>query len=114
MTGDPFYYSKPWRRMRAIVLREEPFCWCGCGQPSNTVDHKKERATHPELELVRSNLRGAFRNCHNRRTAAESGAFGNPRRPARTIGCDESGRPLDENHHWNARPHATAAQQLST
>lgn len=75
-----FYWSKPWRAIRKVVLKEEPYCWCGCGRRSNTVDHIKDRKDFPALALARSNLRAAYANCHNRRTAAESGGFGNRKR----------------------------------
>lgn len=64
-----FYASKDWRRLRAIVLREEPVC--PCGNPTNTVDHVLDRRQRPDLALVRSNLRGLCKRCHDSRTARD-------------------------------------------
>lgn len=75
-----FYSTREWRRIRAVVLREEPFCACGCGRTSNTVDHVKNRRAYPELALERTNLRGWYDACHNRKTASQDGGFGNRRK----------------------------------
>ena len=72
-----FYWSKPWREVRARVLAEEPSCFCGCGLPSNTVDHVKNRREYPALALERANLHGWYDRCHNRKTATLEGGFGN-------------------------------------
>lgn len=78
--GRQFYSTPEWRAVRAEVLREEPFCRCGCGAESDTVDHIIPRRERPDLALVRSNLRAMYSRCHNRHTAAAGGGFGN-RRP---------------------------------
>jgi 5-methylcytosine-specific restriction protein A len=64
-----FYSSKEWRRMRAIVLRDEPLC--ACGQSSDTVDHIIDRRKRPDLALERSNLKGMCSGCHSRKTATD-------------------------------------------
>jgi 5-methylcytosine-specific restriction endonuclease McrA len=66
-----FYTSQAWRTLRAQVLREEPWCRCGCGRPSLDVDHIKPRTTHPALALERSNLRALSRECHGRVTRTQ-------------------------------------------
>ena len=62
--------GRPWRRLRAQVLREEPICYlCGV-RPSTVVDHVLPLSRFPHLAHVRSNLHGACRWCngskHNR------------------------------------------------
>ena len=48
-----------WRKLRAVVLREEPICAVpGCGRPSTEVDHILPLKFRPELALDRANLRG--------------------------------------------------------
>jgi len=77
-----FYSSKPWRALRAEVLKEEPYCRCGCGKPSDTVDHTIPRSERPDLELDRANVRAWWSSCHNRKTATFDGGFGNVKRKA--------------------------------
>jgi 5-methylcytosine-specific restriction protein A len=81
-----FYSSPPWRKLRARVLREEPFCACGCGERTDTVDHIKSAREHPELRLMRSNLRAWFGDCHNRKTATFDGGWGNAKRAQQATG----------------------------
>lgn len=59
-----FYDSARWRRLRALVLAEQPLC--ECGQIATIVHHVLERSTHPELELSRTNLTGVCDACHTR------------------------------------------------
>jgi 5-methylcytosine-specific restriction protein A len=71
---DRWFYATPeWRRLRARVLLEEPTCHCGCGRPSDQVDHIVSRRARPDLELERSNVRAFARSCHSRRTARDQG-----------------------------------------
>src|SRR4029453_4683971 len=65
-----FYTSAAWRRLRAQVLLEAPWCQCPdrCGRLSLDVDHIVPRSERPELELVRTNLRALSRECHGRIT----------------------------------------------
>lgn len=78
-TQQGFYQSTRWRRRRAQVLREEPFCRCGCGRPSVDVDHVNARRTElaagrdPER---RENLRAFAHGCHSRRTATDQSGWG--------------------------------------
>lgn len=63
-----FYTSKAWRDLRADVLRDEPWCACGCGRRSQDVDHIIPRSVRPDLQLERANLRAYAHACHARRT----------------------------------------------
>ena len=86
-----FYSSPAWRRVRAIVLRDQPACQCG--QPSTEVDHKISRRERPDLALVRSNLEAKCKTCHSRRTATEHGGFGNtPRGGPKSLGLNAESR----------------------
>ena len=70
MAGDPFYKSRSWRRLRALVLSEEPFCrYCmevGDTTLSTVVDHIIRRRERPDLALDRDNLAGCCEYCHNK------------------------------------------------
>lgn len=67
LTIDP-RHTRAWRRLRALVLREEPICRLRfpgiCTGASTTADHIKPVETHPELALVRSNVRGTCWPCN--------------------------------------------------
>lgn len=64
-----FYQSRPWRELRAIKLRQDPLCEkCkaeGRLTPAKHVHHRKERRTHPELELDLANTESLCIPCHN-------------------------------------------------
>lgn len=73
---DPFYYSAAWIRLRDMVRAEEPICR-ECEKRGRTtlteqIDHIEPRSKRPDLELVRENLQGLCRGCHNAKTRAES------------------------------------------
>jgi 5-methylcytosine-specific restriction protein A len=66
-------YDAAWQEIRAVVLREEPFCRlclaAGRRTASEHVDHIRPLrvgGTH-----ARINLRALCASCHNRRTATE-------------------------------------------
>lgn len=65
-----FYQSARWRKVRAIVLSEEPFCRACRKQPSNEVDHVVPRAQGGE-PFERGNLQGMCKPCHSTKTAME-------------------------------------------
>lgn len=81
--------SAVWRRLRAYVLQLHPLCACGCGRPSDTVDHIDGDAMNNEI----ANLQGMTAACHSRKTASADGGFGNRKGKARPKGCDEHGNP---------------------
>lgn len=62
--------SQAWKRLRRQVVIEEPICWLkleGCSGQSTTADHIQPVSSHPELALVRANLRGACKSCNRKR-----------------------------------------------
>lgn len=64
-------YDADWRRVRAEVLREQP--WCPCGKRATDVDHIQSfRGIADPLRLARSNLRALCHPCHMARTARQS------------------------------------------
>ncbi len=72
-------YDGHWRKVRALVLSEEPLCR-PCGQAGRTteatcVDHAtplSKGGTHH-----RKNLVPMCQSCHSAKTATEDGGFGN-------------------------------------
>ena len=92
MAADPFYKSKAWRRLRDLVLSEEPFCrYCsqqGYTTPSVVVDHIQRRRDHPDLALVRDNLQGLCKYHHDSVKAREEYA-------GAELGCGVDGEPFD-------------------
>lgn len=63
---DPFYISKPWRRVRLYVLQRNMY-WCQvCKRRfANTVHHKTARKERPDLALDPENLEAICAICHN-------------------------------------------------
>lgn len=101
-TNDP-----RWRRLRALVMSEEPFCrHCieqSVNPPSPTVivDHIDGKAAELD-DYRRSNLQGLCRYHDGLKSVAENSGFGGARATSRPAGCDEQGRPLDPQHPWSA------------
>jgi 5-methylcytosine-specific restriction protein A len=58
-------YGWAWTKLRAQVLREEPYCR-QCGAPSTEVDHIVGKARGGTDN--RSNLQGICHRCHARKT----------------------------------------------
>lgn len=62
--------TRAWDKMSKQVAKEEPRCWLrlpGCTIRSTGADHYHPVSTHPGLEFVRSNLRGACHHCNTAR-----------------------------------------------
>ena len=80
--------TNAWRKLSKQVVREEPVCWLRfpgiCTGASTTGDHVKPVLTHPELALIRSNVRGACRGCNRARssTPVEALRLGDREQPA--------------------------------
>ncbi|MGL4513818.1 MAG: HNH endonuclease [Lacipirellulaceae bacterium] len=70
--GDPFYASRPWRRVRGLVLSREPLCrHCaarGVITAASVVDHVTPRRERPDMALSTTNLQPLCGRCHNRKT----------------------------------------------
>jgi 5-methylcytosine-specific restriction endonuclease McrA len=104
MAGDSFYWSKPWRALRARVLRDRPTCEVrGCGAPASHVDHITTRQAAPHLALDARNLQSLCHSHHSEKTARTDGGFGNRTAAGGRLvahGCDADGNPRDPLHHW--------------
>lgn len=68
-----WYGTTAWRKLRALVLAQEPTCYLCHQAPSTIVDHLIPRKERPDLAMTRSNLRGSCKPCHDSRTASETG-----------------------------------------
>lgn len=59
--------SRAWAKLSKQVAKEEPICWLrlpGCTIRSTGADHYYPVKTHPQLEFVRSNCKGACAHCN--------------------------------------------------
>ncbi len=63
------YKSSRWRRVREIVLSEDPLC--ECGSIATVVDHIKPIQQGGSV-WSESNLQSLCTNCHNKKSAKES------------------------------------------
>jgi 5-methylcytosine-specific restriction endonuclease McrA len=70
-----------WSRLSKRVLKEEPFCRCGCGKRSKVADHIIGRRFGGQD--IRSNLQGLARACHGAKTEQELQAWKQGKRSAR-------------------------------
>lgn len=69
-------YNARWRRIRALVLAEEPLCRECARQgkvvPARQVDHIDGNVEN----MVRENLQPLCDSCHSRKTVRENGRWG--------------------------------------
>lgn len=78
--------TQAWRRLRARVIEEEPYCQLGfpgiCTVVSTTGDHIVPVRRDPSLALVRSNVRGSCKECNEmRRTIPDAALIKRPQGP---------------------------------
>lgn len=76
-------YDARWRKLRAIYIHDHPLC-AACAaegklRAAAVVDHITPHRGDISLLYDESNLQSLCTECHNRKTAAEDGAFGNRR-----------------------------------
>jgi 5-methylcytosine-specific restriction protein A len=71
-----FYRTYAWRKLRMVVLRENPLCvHClgeGFTKEADVVDHIIPVKKWEEGRLDISNLQGLCHSCHNRKTYHEN------------------------------------------
>lgn len=72
------HYGHRWRKLRAAYLAAHPLCECGCGYAATVVDHRKPHNGDLGLLYAWDNLQAMTKPCHDRKTAAKDGGFGNP------------------------------------
>lgn len=93
MSGDPFYTSAEWRRIRWKVLQRDRRCrWPGCQRIATHVDHVIPRRRGGSDDP--SNLMGLCGTCHNSHKQSLE-------KTGRVRGCDANGFPIDPRHPWN-------------
>jgi 5-methylcytosine-specific restriction protein A len=77
-------YGRRWQRLRIAYLAQHPLCECeendgaGCGRPATVVDHRTPHNGDAVLLYSWDNLQAMTKACHDRKTAARDGGFGNP------------------------------------
>jgi 5-methylcytosine-specific restriction enzyme A len=80
----PIYDTAHWQRLRKAYLAQNPLCQCeanggrGCGYAATVVDHKRPHNGDKALAYSWDNLQAMTKSCHDRKTAARDGGFGNP------------------------------------
>lgn len=67
--------GRPWRRLRAQVLAEEPWCRHRCGRPAAHVDHIIPRSIRPDLAHHRPNLQGLCGPCNLAKATHAEGTY---------------------------------------
>jgi len=72
-------YGRRWRRLRLAYLAQHPLCECGCGHAATVVDHIRPHQGDHALLMSWDNLQALTKPCHDRKTAARDGGFGNAR-----------------------------------
>jgi len=97
MMSNKWYNTAQWRKLRQMVLNEEPLCrMChkaGRITPADAVDHIKPHGGDWELFISRDNLQALCRECHNTQKQMQE-IHGHSQ------ACDDKGMPLDERHPW--------------
>lgn len=90
-------YGQKWRAYRSRFLRSYPFCaLChqrGVFTKATVVDHIVPHKGDKRLFWASTNHQALCQPCHDgaKKELENSGTL---------RGCDESGMPLDPNHHW--------------
>jgi 5-methylcytosine-specific restriction protein A len=80
-------YGNAWARYSAARLRQHPLCECPDCQAgklrvtaATVTDHKVPHRGDMELFWDPENHQSMSKECHDRKTATQDGAFGNPKR----------------------------------
>jgi 5-methylcytosine-specific restriction protein A len=76
--GSRLYDTQRWKRLRRAYLAQHVLCECGCGYASTIVDHRKPHCGDERLMFAWDNLEAMTKSCHDAKTAARDGGFGNP------------------------------------
>ena len=74
-------YNYQWQKASKAFLRAHPLCvMClaeGRYTPATVVDHIKPHRSDKQLFWDERNWQGLCKSCHDQKTAAEDGGFGN-------------------------------------
>lgn len=91
------YDSVRWRKVRQMVLNEEPLCRMCLSikrtTPATVVDHVKPHKNDMNLFYDRDNLQALCAPCHDSAKQMQE-------RHGYSQGCDANGYPLDADHPW--------------
>jgi hypothetical protein len=103
------YDSARWKRESAAFLVERPACACGCGRPSEVVDHiEPVRPVGDPRFFDQSNWQAMAKYpCHAQKSADDRArAAGRKPRPIRRKARIDplTGYPLAGEDHWWAEP----------
>lgn len=99
-----WYKSKRWQDLRDRQLYKQPLCECrlhaGRTVKAEVVDHKIPHKGNSALFFDPENLQSLAKQCHDSWKQALE-------RSGKDViqGCDESGLPLDPEHHWYNSQH---------
>jgi 5-methylcytosine-specific restriction enzyme A len=77
-------YGRRWQKLRLAYLASHPLCECDdadCIRPATIVDHRRPHHGDAGLMFAWTNLRAMCKPCHDAKTAARDGGFGNPLKP---------------------------------
>lgn len=102
MKGPNPYSSERWRKVRRMVLADQPLCvMClklNVTTPANTVDHIEPHKGNEDLFWSMDNLQALCASHHSGlKQSMERGGTGHD------TACDEKGFPLDPGHPFNRR-----------
>lgn len=85
-------YGYSWQKASKAFLRAHPLCMCeDCREgalrvtPATVVDHHEPHRGDMELFWDRGNWRSMAKECHDRKTAREDGAFGRQQMPGGAV-----------------------------
>ena len=100
-------YGARWQKVRLSFLRNNPLC-AECYKidaltAATVVDHIEPHKGDQSLFWDQDNWQSLCKQCHDRKTAREDGAFGNKGETKPTAACGLSGVPVDGRHHWNKK-----------
>jgi 5-methylcytosine-specific restriction protein A len=103
------YDSARWKRESAAFLVEHPVCACGCGRPSEVVDHiEPVRPVGDPRFFDKSNWQALAKwPCHAQKSADDRARVAGckPRPIRRRVRIDPlTGYPLAGEEHWWAEP----------
>jgi 5-methylcytosine-specific restriction endonuclease McrA len=85
--ADPWYMSKEWLAVRAVVLKRDKFrcnrCGVLClgkkkGKPSPHCDHIQPRNKRPDLALTPANIQTLCHSCHSKKSVDDREAHKKP------------------------------------
>lgn len=100
MTQQNPYSSQRWRKIRRMVLSDQPLCvMClelSITTPANTVDHIEPHQGDDTLFWSMDNLQALCASHHSGlKQTMEKGGIGHD------TACGVDGNPIDEKHPWN-------------